>query len=315
MERAARLHLSSRAGSLALLTLLAVPMFHAPAHAEITVACAANFTSRVTVEDKVPNAIYTLYVAPNVTGPYTSLGSGNTIATDSDGDGTIELANTSGGSLFPTTGHRFVKIGNPVAPSSQAAAEIEFDGGTPYWPGNWFASLTPGSSGPRTVRLRQAVVFNGKTFLETWDAGTVVSFKLNAIDAKWVNLGAAVVPHGDLSASLISVTDSRVTVQINSDPTHTTVDDLEISGIGINVLTLGSVGVDLEWTGSSSQYLDGTLLSSRTWGTPQSYEFGRFSPPVPHSAPMLGDWGIASLMGLVACLGALYLGRRWHVSR
>ena len=64
----------------------------------------------------------------------------------------------------------FVKIGSTTAPDPiQAAKPVVFEGGSVYWPGNWFASLELGVSGPHTVRFRQAVVADGSTLLETWD--------------------------------------------------------------------------------------------------------------------------------------------------
>jgi hypothetical protein len=259
-----------RLAMLAAFLLLAVD-----AIASITVATRGVFTGRVSVSGKTPNSNYEVWQSTGPAGPAGNkyIDTGFRIDTDAAGNGTVSIPNTSSGTLH--VGHN-VKVGNSTAPNSQPA-RVVVSAGTGLWPGNWFATLQPGASGPHGLLFRQAVTDGSTTQLETWDAGTMISIDLQPQEASWINMGAMIVPHGDLQAMLVNVSPQSIVVQIIADPTHTTVDDLEIQGIGINVVTLGNVGVHFLWTGSTSEYLNNVFVQSYTWPTPQSYEFGRAS--------------------------------------
>jgi len=287
------------------LIVLGLGMMVSPTRAEITVARTKNWTSRVTVEGKAANTEYRIW-ADKGDGNFVDYCAGQaTVSTDESGDGTVVLSNSTGTSLFPTTGYENVKLGDENAVGEQAAKAISDETGVPYWPGNWWASLPAGNSGPHNIRLHQSVTADGTTLLETWDAGMTVRFRLDPTEAQWVNMGTAIVAHGDLAATVVSVTPSLLTVQVTADPTHSSSDDLEISGVGVNRIKHHSIPVRIEWMGSSSDYLDGVFLSTSTWGTFQSYVFGQsnaITPGIPPGGPFV-------LMGLLGLAGAYALVR------
>lgn len=256
------------------------------AEAGVTIARRKKFGGRVAVSGKAPNTNFTVWMS-SPSDPNDYIDTGFRINTNASGSGSVRIPNSTGGAL--KTGYN-IKIGDSNGPNSQPAKVVTWaGGGSVYNPWNWFASLPSGPSGPHAVVLAQAVVADGMTLIETWDAGTTISLRLAPTEAKWIDMGAVIVPHGDLQASLVGVTDQVVTVQIVNDPTYATIDDLEIQGLGIDVASLGSVGVTLEWSGSSADYLDGVFVDSFAWGVTQSYEFARTSVGGPSYAYCFGD--------------------------
>lgn len=233
--------------------------------------------------------------------------SGFTIDTDATGAGTVSIPNTASGALL--VGHN-VKIGDDTAPNNQTPLAVAAST-------DKFAQLNllPGANGPATITLAQAVGGQGSTLLETWNANTVITLRLNPSEASWVNLGTLVVPHGDVSAQLESFGSQAVSVRILNDPSITTIDDIDVQGLGINVIAPigGSVGLQFEWTGSSSEYLDGQFIQSHTWPTLQSYELSRVT--VGTQIPAISEWGFIVLTLLLLTAATILFARRGLAAR
>jgi hypothetical protein len=258
-----------------LAVVAAITLTASAARASITLASAGLFTGRVSVTGKSPYTSYEVWQSTGPAGPAGNVyvDTGMSLLTDISGNGSVSIVNSAAGALH--AGHN-VKIGTTIAPDSQPAVVVSSNGPS-LWPGNWFGALPSGTSGPHGLVFRQSVFDGTSTLLETWDANTVISIGLFPSDASWVDMGASIVPHGDLQATILSVTAQFITIQIVADPTHTTSDDLEVQGVGIDVSTLGSVAVEVNFNGSTSEYVDNVLVQSDSFPVTQTYQFARAS--------------------------------------
>ncbi len=254
------------------------------AAADVSVAKKAKLTGRVSVSGKSPNTTYHVWQSDIIALPGAQLSYvdiGARITTDASGNGTVEIPNTSASTL--QVGHR-VAIGDAEERDPNQAAPI-VDTSEKYWASS---DVLPGLNGPGTGTLAQAVLGQGSTLLETWDANAVYSLSLNPAEASWVNMGVGISAMGDLQVELTQVTAQTIAFRVLSDPTFTTLDDVHITGVGMNVVAPigGSVGIQLGFSGSASNYIDGQYLDSFS-GAGQ-YEYQRLAVvPAPGTLALL----------------------------
>jgi hypothetical protein len=154
--------------------------------------------------------------------------------------------------------------------------------------------LFPGDNRLASFDLPQSTSDGAFVLLETWDAGTFYSLSLLPAEASWRDFGVSLVTDGDLSVALLGITPQTILLQVLSDPTITTSDDIHFFGLGINVLPdAKSVGLELGWLGSYSAFLNGQFLNSASSDHFVVREVDRVAvaePPV---------WSLMALVGLM----------------
>lgn len=202
----------------------------ASARAEVTYAGKGLFGGRVTITGKAPNTTYTIFQTVRARGG-AYVATPHTITTDGAGNGSIYINNND---ATPLTKHRLIAIGTGATPNSQPPEIVVVARGI-FGP-QLYASFTPGMNSPLTCTLYNTVATNEGDYVQTWQPGAKISILLNPAEAQWQNMGAQITTTGDLQAQIINIGPAAITVQIVSDPTPLTNDEIQISGIGVNCL-------------------------------------------------------------------------------
>ncbi len=242
---------------LAGIALLTLPT----AHGAVIYAAKGLFSGRVTIANKAPNTTYTLWQTVRARGgAYVAMP--HTITTDGAGNGTIAINNND---ATPLTKHRLIKIGTASAPDNQPPDIVVLAQGV--FGTHLYASFNPGMNGPMTLSLANTVATNAGPFTQTWNPGTTVSILLNPAQAQWINMGAFLTTTGDLQAQILNIGPAAITVQIISDPTPLSNDEIKLSNIGVNCsMPLDSrFPIRMGVQGTSTEFVNGIFMANHNW--------------------------------------------------
>lgn len=259
-----------------------------PALAVVSSASRGVFTGTVEVSGKTPGT-YTIWQS-TTPGGNEYVDTGYTVTVGANGRGSADIPNVASGTLLK--GHN-VKIGDDNNPNGQAPKAV-----SRTFMGWLLSSADPGLNQGGIAIAQSHTDPDGNTHMQTWESGTIMTFSLNPGQATWVNQGASVHGNG-LALTLLGVTPTQVTVRVDNDSSVLTPDDIQISGVGLNVTAApGSViQVGFTSTGSTNTYLNGQWISSNNWSIPQSY--------MAQSISISPEPGSIALLTIGAALGLL----------
>ena len=236
--------------SAALLCLLAA----GSAQADVTFARRGKIACVIEITDKAPNTTFHIWQSTEAGGE-TYEDTGHTIRAGADGSGKKTIALNDDGTLM--LGHN-VTIGNAAGrDTNQVPHVVEH-------PEPMRSPVQSGFNAPEDMILSQAFQTGTDIFLETWKPNTMYSLMLNPAEAVWLNIGCSIHGQGDLQVQLLQITPQNIVFRVIGDPSMNTLDNVIISGVGMQVLSppCGSVGITLGFQGSTDVYYNGEFLQN-----------------------------------------------------
>ena len=151
---------------------------------------------------------------------------------------------------------------------------------------------------------------DGTRIDEHWAPGQIWIYHLNPAEAQWVQTSTpTLTATGDVTATLMSVTSTDVTVRIDSNPTTTTEDDLAVHGLAIDVHPDSQfVHLYQGFQGSCGLWMDGVKVDSTTHATPRFHL--AYVMPVAPSVPAMRPLSVFALAIVLLGVGSVAVAYR-----
>ena len=235
------------------------------AQADVTFARRGKLAGVIEIKNKAAGHTYHIWQSSE-TNQNRFEDTGHTITTDEDGNGKKGIENNDANSLMLD---HYIKIGDENGPNGQPAHIVEHP--APMCPG-----IHTGFNGPQIMTLSQAGQSGEDILVESWNPNTMYALMLNPAEAQWLNMGCTIQGQGDLQVQLLQITPQNIVFRVIGDATMTTLDNVIISGVGMQVLSppCGSVGITVGYQGSTDVYYNGEFL--RTFAGSGQSEYDRF---------------------------------------
>ncbi len=250
------------------------------AEAVVSFARRGKMACVIEVKEKAPG-VYHIWQSTQA-GGNTYEDTGHTVTVGANGSGKKTIPLNAVGTLM--IGHN-VKIGDANGPNNQEPAVVEP-------PAMMVSGLVePGLNGPMVVTVPQAVTWSEHTLLETWKPNSTFMLALDPGAGSWVNMGCAVQGQGDLQVQLLQFTPQQIVFRVVADPTSTTIDNVLISGVGMQIIAPigGNVGLHLGYNGSTDVILNGEFLQTVTGAGSYLYQRAKVVPNALCYADCNGD--------------------------
>lgn len=242
-------------GALAL-SVVFVFVSAAMASAQTVTATRGKFAGKVTVAGCTANRTGSIEIS-TVRGGTEYEATAFHITTDGAGNGIRQVPNQASGALLCKHNVRVVFPGGAICGPTVVK-----------YVKSWFPDYEAGGvDQPVSVVLGQTVIdAAGGVLLETWENGANWILQLDPNQATWQTGSTPTVfdTEGDLSASVVSITSAEVTLQIVSDPTPETPNDIVIEGLRINVPDPAVLSIHplMGLHGDMDLFYEGVLLDS-----------------------------------------------------